>query len=341
MRKNNPKYNAWLKRRQKHLEKRRGKKKKASRNGPVRTTYEKKEKKITRPQEAYVVSAPSNFSIKDNALEMSDFFDKVVSFTNEKQKDAYIMFDLSKVENITADAIIYLLAVIKDLQKLGLAHHRFTGNLPNNQRAKEYFIQSGFLDYMQSKIQKDYTNSQCVQIISNDKYNQLSTKTICDFTMKHCNTTKQSTRFLYVLINEMMLNTYQHAYTTIDSNKLNKWYLFAQKEANVLKYTFLDIGLGIPKTVQKKWTERLWSTESAIISSALDGEFRTTTQKKYRGKGLPKIKECVKEHKLTSFTIISNKGFCKLVDKNGELIIEENELQKPIFGTIYYWEIQL
>lgn len=340
MRRNNPRYNAWLKHRLKHLEKRK-RKKKGRRSGQTHYSYKSKENKQQSQQESYVVSAPRNFSIKDNALEMSDFFDKVVSFTNKRQKSAYILFDLSKVENITADAIIYLLAVIKDLQKLGLAHHRFIGNLPFNQKARECFIQSGFLDYMESKIPKDYTNSQCVRIMSNDKYNQLSTKAICDFTTNYCNSTKQSTRFLYVLINEMMLNTYQHAYTTADSNKLNKWYLFAQKDANVLKYTFLDIGLGIPKTVRKKWTERLWSTESSIIASALDGEFRTTTKKEYRGKGLPKIKECVKEHKLNNFTIISNKGFCKLKDNNGELAIEENELQKPIFGTIYYWEIQL
>lgn len=339
MRRKNPKYNDWLKRRLKHLEKRK-RKKKGCRRGEFHASYGREEKWNKNSQEAYVVSAPSNFSIRENALQMSEFFDKVLGFTNGKQKDAYIMFDLSNVEIITADAIIYLLAVIKDLQKLGVARHRFTGNLPNNQKAKDYFIQSGFLNYMQSKIQKDYTDSQCVQIISSESYNQLSTKTICDFTMRHCNTTKQSTRFLYVLINEMMLNTYQHAYTT-DSKKLNKWYLFAQKDTNTIKYTFLDIGLGIPKTVRKKWTEHLFSTESAIISSALDGEFRTTTKKEYRGKGLPKIKECVIEHKLNNFTIISNKGFCKLINKDDNLIIEKTELQKPIFGTIYYWEIQI
>lgn len=136
MRKNNPKYNAWLKRRLKHLEKKR-RRKKYFRGAQVNPTYKSKEKKETSPHEAYVVSAPSNFSIKDNALEMSDFFDKVVKFTNKKQKAAYIMFDLAKIENVTADAIIYLLAVIKDLQKLGLSHHKFTGNLPINPKAKD------------------------------------------------------------------------------------------------------------------------------------------------------------------------------------------------------------
>lgn len=105
MRRNNPKYNAWLKHRLKHLEKRK-RKKKGRRSGQAHYAYKSKENKQQSQQESYVVSAPRNFSIKDNALEMSDFFDKVVSFTNKRQKSAYILFDLSKVENITADAII-------------------------------------------------------------------------------------------------------------------------------------------------------------------------------------------------------------------------------------------
>lgn len=339
MRKNNPKYKQWLKRRLKHLEKKRKKTNKKKHSSNIYSHNSSFKSNITN-KEDYKIVAPQNFSIKDNPSEVSDFFDNIVKFTKERKNDTFIMFDLSLVEYITADAVLYLLAIMRDLQKLGLAHHKFSGNLPKNKYARNYIIQSGFLDYVQSEIDKDYTNSQCVQIMANNRYNQLSTKKICDFVNENTEIERKDTKFLYVLINEMMLNTCQHAYK-LNTTQLNQWYMFVQKDSKTLKYTFLDIGSGIPKTVQKRFTERFWNTDSSIIVSALNGDFRTATKKEFRGKGLPKIKECVFEHKLNNFTIISNKGYCSLKLENNMPKIEESEMKKPIVGTIYYWEMNI
>lgn len=339
MRKNNPKYKLWLKRRQKHLEKKRKKNNVRKCNSNI-NRHQTSNLSKNNNQEEYRITAPKNFSIKDNTAEVSEFFDKIIKFTNSRKNNTYIMFDLSMVEQITADAILYLLAVMRDLQKLGVTRHHFSGNLPKNKNAKDYIVQSGFLDYVKSDINKDNNNNQCIKIMSDNKHEQKYIKTICDFVNNCANTTKKDTRFLYVLINEMMLNTCQHAYES-KSAKLNRWYLFVQKEMNVIKFTFLDIGLGIPKTVRKSFKEIVWPTESSIISSALNGDPRTQTKLDFRGRGLPKIKDCVYKNKLNNFTIISNKGYCSLVEEDGKQLIKETEMKKPIVGTIFYWEMNI
>lgn len=338
MKKNNPKYKSWLKRRLRSLEKKRKKNNMKSHISPqvvVNQTVQSQQ------SGTYKVIAPSNFSIKDNPFEVAKFFDEILMFSNKKEKDTNINFDMSRIEHVTADAIIYLLAVIKDLQNLGKVHHnhKFSGDLPRLKEAKEFFVQSGFLNYVKSNIPKNCSSTECVKIMSDEKFDQEATKKICDFVISVKTENRPNTRFLYVLINEMMLNTCQHAYVG-KPKRLNKWYMYAQKDGNILKFTFLDIGQGIPSTVRKKMSEKFFGIpDSSIIASALEGEeIRSNTGKIYRGKGLPKIKECVIENRIDNFAIISNKGFCTLSYNNDSTI--KSELNNAIYGTIYYWEIR-
>ena len=338
MRKKNPKYNLWLKRRVHRIEKRRLKRKKTAQN-----TYQLSEpiKNISKPKEKvkqYKVTAPTNFSLKDNLQEMIDFFGDLLKFTNSRREEISIFFDLSEVTHITVDAIIYLLAVIKDLQISGFAKHYFYGNLPKNKQAKDYFVQSGFMNYVKSNIKENSSIQEQISILSNNVYDQTVTKTVCDFVSDKSGLTRVETKFLYVLINEMMLNTYQHAYKD-SSKQTNNWYMYVENTENKIKFTFLDTGQGIPNTVRKKFMERVFKRESDIILSALNGEFRTQTGRKYRGKGLPKIKECVMNHNLDELFIISNKAFCEL-KYNNEFEIKKDDLSSSLRGTIYYWELK-
>lgn len=337
MRKNNPRYKQWLKNRQKHLEKKRKKNNIKSRRNKYFINSNYPIESVGRNQE-YVIAVPSNFSIKDNTKEVSEFFNKVLQFTNKKHKNMNIMFELSQVTNISADAIIYLIAVMQDLQKHGLSRHMFHGNFPNNTKVRNFLLDSGFLKYVSCRIPKGYTSSTILQVSDNDHFDQNFSKQVCDFVNSTSNLARSDTRFLYVLITEMMTNTCEHAYN--EKSKGNKkWYLCAHKDDDIYKFTFIDLGQGIPKTVQKKFSERLFGSDSEIIESALNGDFRTQTKQGFRGKGLPKIKECVCEQKLMNFTIISHNGCCYIHNDNNGSNIEQNELSLPIIGTIYYWEM--
>ena len=337
MRKKNPKYKQWLKRRIKSKEKRRIKQRTRSIHSAkkqIRSNNSKKKEKI------FKVEAPRNFSIKDNSEEVVDFFVEVLEFTTKRKERISLFFDLSKVERVTADAIIYLLAVIKDLQHIGYTKHNFYGNLPVNQAAHEFFESSGFLNYVQSQHQQVEQGNNQFQIVYNNKYDQETIKRVCEFVWKEANYDRVSTRFLYVLLTEMMLNTQQHAYEE-QSDKRDSWYLYVRKDHDRMKFTFLDTGLGIPSTAKKKWSEKIFRRlDTEIIVSALDGGFRTQTGRDYRGKGLPKIKECVMQHSLEKLYIISNKACCQLQYLNS-YSISSIELSKSLMGTIYYWEIKM
>lgn len=342
MRKKDPKYKEWLKRRlAKKARKKANKRKTKSYSLQTTSKYKHKEDRNIKhqPKIDKTVTAPANFCIRENYEEVVPFFSSILEYMYSREKGENIFFDLSRVERISVDAIIYLLAIIKDLQKLGKVKHNFIGNLPKNEECKQLFIHSGFLNYVNSRHSKIEPVSDMIQIECKNIYDQTVTKKVCDFICEKAHCDINQTKFLYVLINEMMLNTYQHAYK--DDTLTNNWYLFVQYDTNI-KFTFLDTGLGIPCTVQKKWHEKVLNKkDSNIITSALNGDFRTKTKHKYRGKGLPKIKECLDRKNLNNINIISNKAFCSLNVENDLTVINEINLSQSLPGTIYYWELNL
>jgi hypothetical protein len=66
--------------------------------------------------------------------------------------------------------------------------------------------------------------------------------------------------------------------------------------------------------------------------SALQGEFRTQTKKRYRGKGLPSIYKNAKEGSISNLKIISNYGYINC--ENEEL----KNFKIKFSGTLYNWD---
>src|SRR5699024_953534 len=110
--------------------------------------------------------------------------------------------------------------------------------------------------------------------------------------------------FLYDILYEMMINTNEHAYSS-DTFLLNNWYVYVALEDEKVKFSFLDTGIGIPKTVNKNFFEKInllgLKNDAELILSALNGEFKTATKQVYRGKGLPKFTKYNKIGKIQNF----------------------------------------
>jgi hypothetical protein len=139
-----------------------------------------------------------------------------------------------------------------------------------------------------------------------------------------------------------MANTHDHAYS--ERSLLPRWYLMAvnDKDKKFVQFVFLDGGKGIPNTIKKKYLEILRRKlgaathlktieDSALILSALKGEFRTRTEKSYRGKGLPKIIGCAENKEITDLVIISNFG----VINTATGIVRDT--RRKLFGTLFSW----
>ena len=125
------------------------------------------------------------------------------------------------------------------------------------------------------------------------------------------------------MVIELMTNTHNHAYNN-KNGFIKAWYLFASvnNDKGCIEITFVDTGEGIPVTVAKKMIEKIFTKkDNQYIISALNGDFRTQTHEKNRGKGLPDIYEHFNKNQIKNLKIISCKGKVELNDKNK--IVEE------------------
>lgn len=288
--------------------------------------------------------APLNFSFIDNPESTINFFNEVIAFITSKRnfgKRLYI--DISKIENLTIDALMYLLAIVNNLNNNFQGRFLFSGNAPANPKIRKLFNESGFYSFVKRIGKEPITkNSDTLQIVSGRNSDDGVAKRMSDFFVEKTGMNKINCRFLYAMMVELMSNTFKHAYND-DKLLYPRWYCFAEykKEENLIAFTFMDTGEGIPSTVRKNFAERLdilkIKSESNYVISALNGEFRTSTGKTYRGKGLPRIREYCSCGKIKDMRIITNRANISVFEQSYSAI----ELHSPLRGTLYYWTIEL
>ena len=337
MKKYSKKHNEWLEKRNKKIlknnSKRSRKKKRKNKYSydSIEDLYGKKTKiKIIEK----LLTVPKYFSIIDNTDETIAYFNKVIHYFKSKNyRTNALFFDVEEVEYITIDAIMYLLAIIYNINNSKNNILRVSGNLPKKDDIKDKFIKSGFLKILRNKDINILNDNQ--GILYGNNVSGDSVGKIMELSKKYLGGEK-SINFLYNIIIELMENTVSHAY--IKSYFVNSWYLYATCHNNIISITFIDTGLGIPETIYKKLYEKIVDImnikNTKYILSALQGEFRTETKQNYRGKGLPEIFEYYKKNKIKNLKIIS--CYEKIdTDKNDYAL----NLNEYLHGTVFYWEI--
>ena len=293
---------------------------------------------------SYVFSAPLTFSFIKSASETAEFFDKLLKFVvNKRNFGRSIYIDISKITDLTIDALMYLLAIINNLNNMYLGKYSFGGNSPNDATVKKKFNDSGFFRYVKRKgtapLQQQKDN---IQIVTGTESNTQVAKDMCQYVCKVANIDKKFCRFLYVMMIELMSNTHKHAYDAYDNVLESHWYCFAEYDsADTIAFTFMDTGEGIPATVQKNFPEKIdflkMKSDDKYVVSALDGDFRTATKESFRGKGLPKLRSFCSNGKIHNMRIITNKANVT-VKQDG---FASSIISPALKGTLYYWEIKL
>ena len=334
----------WYKRRNiKNLKNRTKKKlaKKAQRTRVYKRNYIQKqlsiqqnEKKLIEENGNYKIpfKIPKIFSLIDNSNETIDFFNNILQYIKNKyNKGNRLFFDMSDVEYVSNDALMYLIAIIKNTK----IKFNSSGNLPKNKDCRNLVIESGFLDYLNTLKELELTTTtNKLRIRIGNNINREVAKSICDFFIDSCGIPRIKCKFMYDIIIELMTNTIQHAYN--NSMLISYWYVFLERSDNIVKMVFLDTGDGIPETLRKNWLEKIKllnvKDDCELIQSALNGDFRTRTEQKYRGKGLPKIYKYYKEGKIKNLKIIS---------RHGVISSNNNNLKSKLQGTLFSWEINI
>lgn len=304
-------------------------------------------------------AAPVNLSICGNSGATIGYFQKYIRHLKNNKANVFdtLFFDVSNIKTLTIDALMYLLAIIKNfdhkikyVKKAKKEKSKFpkynemkikkiSGNLPNDPLIRTKFLMSGFLNYVNipdKPVALSYDN---VQIKEGNQIDTAVAKEITSFVIESFQVNRPITRYIYNMLIELMSNTNNHAYEK-EKQFINHWFIFARLDKNDEKIaiTFLDTGEGIPRTVKKKLKETVLYSDSQLILASFDDSYnRSTTDLPHRGKGLPRIYEYCTNKRIDTITVISQKG--KVVLKSSG----ENEaynLLRPLTGTIYYWEIK-
>ena len=287
----------------------------------------------------FIATAPTIFSFVKNTEETISYFTDIITQIDQRIFKQHFFIDSSRVEEVTADALIYILAILYNIKLNPLMKYTFKGNLPNNKLAAAVYRDSGFMNYVETKRPVMPRTDDKIQILSGKQMDPETAKLVCEFVMSQFNQPRLFTRDLYKALIELMANTFQHAYT--NSKRSPYWYLYAINLGDRIQLTFIDTGEGIPSTVKKKFLERFPGviTDSGLIHSALRGESRTGTNLSNRGHGLPALYDFCKSGYLQNFYILSGKGCCIARDSNGAIDFEKYDYPNGISGTIFRFEI--
>lgn len=167
----------------------------------------------------------------------------------------------------------------------------------------------------------------------------------------------KSFRKVVVGVEEAMDNSVHHGYIATRGDRLSgtteadarRWWLFAEVLDEWLHVSFCDLGVGIPRSLPRMWSEeagdiaRLALTKGKKDAKMIARAFlvgRTRTEKDHRGKGLKNIAAAAKELG-GRLMVHSNSG---TVVRNYEGDTETETLsshKRSIMGTVIQWSIPL
>jgi hypothetical protein len=296
--------------------------------------------KISRPKRISI-TAPRCFSLFKNFEESNQFFNRMHELVRKK---AFLFVDLSEVDDLSLDAVLVLLATIKEnSEDRETKAHQVTGNLPRETGPAEQLLKnSGFFSHMKAAFKVEEDGSQ-IGIIAHQNGYTVDTELADRLTNSAVMTVLGQgavRQGIYVTFQELMANTRQHAVPNKPEAK--QWWtlLFRDEQQKVAQFVFFDTGEGILKTIRTK-IERFAALlpfrndQPRLLEELLKGSFRSRTGLSYRGKGLPAINRYFRERKhFNNLRIITNRVSAD-VGMNSF-----NGLQSNFRGTLFYWELR-
>ena len=165
---------------------------------------------------------------------------------------------------------------------------------------------------------------------------------ILDFIAQHSGRVPRTgTKALYTILQEIVGNVIDHAYTERDLQYFPRWWLMATATPEGVRLVVLDNGDTIPQTVHKRLDEKMLqrlNIKNSFIESALQGGIpRSSTKKSYRGQGLPTIYELTNDQLFEKSVIISGKEYVTLIPGQSP---KAEALEYRFFGTLYSFNIR-
>jgi anti-sigma regulatory factor (Ser/Thr protein kinase) len=283
------------------------------------------------------IEVPTNFSFLSNTEESIRFFDNL----NQKVGMGYkkILIDLSNIEKITIEVLLYIISLDKKYKKESL-NVVLNIILPKGRKLNSTIATSGITQYFLSDKKHISLNEETIfPITDGEMYPNKDDSEICgeavDFAKKHLGDIEsKNPKFmeLYNALVELMQNTFDHAYKK--NAIISNWYLYAKKVDKGIAFYFFDNGLGIITTARKKFIDKFNIGQKSILESILNGDFRTRTNLPHRGQGFIDIKKLLDSDSVGLQMILTNKV---RYFKNEDTHIPLDNLKNNFQGTLVVW----
>ena len=300
------------------------------------------------------VAAPRVFDLVYDRPGTCGFFSDVRQLVQDGRNVRIVFMD---TESVSAEALIYLLGQVHRLRLLH-GEHRITATYPKSQRVERLFEESGFLDTLKVKRRgvakrassaTRYLKCKSDTVIASAEIPKLRQELLgTDLQMP-----RPVARMVYRALTEAMINVNHHAYhnKSVGLAKVQgRWWLGAQlsRKKNLFTLTFYDAGVGIPKTLPRRYG---WEQIRGVLSllSVIqpdDGQMikaaielgRTRTKEDNRGKGLLDLLKLIDQVGHGSIRILSRHGCYQY-----EAGKEADTVNDSFFveGTLIKWELPL
>lgn len=270
--------------------------------------------------------------------------DETLKYFNEANiyysKGYNLNYDLSNVTNFSPESIaVFSACIASKTFTNGMASR---GNIPKNYMIRKSFMESGFFDHVNLIGTKPSSlSAELLHKVTNNKVETEIAKKMCRYIMEKANILyNDDTEPLYVILVEAMQNTNNHASAKEDT-EFDWWlYRYEDKFNKLIHFTFLDIGVGVFKSLPViSWRDGLKlklgiKSNLDLVDDLLSGKIRSRTLRKDRGKGIPQIYDSSKDEMFENFYILSNDI---LINTKTD---ERTELKEEYKGTLYYWTIK-
>jgi hypothetical protein len=303
-------------------------------------------KSYNKEKNEFRIDAPIKCSILNNTDEFCKFISDIHFFYKARKP---IFVNMKNVQEIDDDAILVMLSIMIEFKEKKI---RYNGNYPENKEIADKFRNSQFFKYLDAKTLKDdqyELNSLDNQILThaNKNVNPILASTILDDATTFLWGKPKWCKGAYRTIIELMQNTNNHA--ELGHKGAKHWWLSISKnkDENKVYFSFVDYGIGIFKSLEKKkessWLKSAYNilkkelySNHIILKKMLFGEIsNTSTGEIYRGKGIPGIKEVLDRNGISSLYIITNDVYADV--SNGDF----SQLKNHINGTFVYWELNM
>lgn len=277
------------------------------------------------------ISANRDFTILEHPENVLEVLNRT---TNQigNNTNVQVEFDLSAIKKVDIGAIAMLLTKVNELSRDKI---KTFGNLPDDEKCKKFFFDSGFLKHM-----KDLNGNLFLinnnNLLINRGFDKTSNKKVGEEIKKavnHLTGEYQTYRPVYSLIQEMCANSIEHA------NEQNKnWLLGIFYEQDRVNFAMIDIGKGILGTLRKKahqlFIDNFGKTDVEVLDGVFEKKYQSATLDKNRNKGLPKIRKASTENYVENLVVITNNVFLDFTNQDKSRL-----LNKKLQGTFYYWEL--